>query len=137
MSISRQVSTMPDAKPDRRIQRTRQLLRDSLIALILDKGYDAVTIQDITDHANLGRATFYLHYHDKEDLLVSSLQETFDELVKKIGPAISSDLTNRPAAFIAFEHASQNRNLYRVMLSGQGASLLARRIRTFLVNLLQ
>src|SRR5438552_2345374 len=58
MSISRQVSKMPDVKLDRRIQRTRQLLRDSLIALILEKGYDAVTIQDITDHANLGRATF-------------------------------------------------------------------------------
>jgi AcrR family transcriptional regulator len=137
MSISRQVSIMSAAKPDRRVQRTRQLLRDSLIALILDKGYDAVTIQDITDHANLGRATFYLHYRDKEDLLISSLQETFDELVNKIEPAISADLTSSPAALVAFEHAAQNRDLYRVMLSGQGATVLARRIRTFLVNLLQ
>ena len=45
-------------KTDRRILRTRQLLRDSLIALILEKGYDAVTVQDITDRANLGRIGF-------------------------------------------------------------------------------
>src|SRR5262249_49647508 len=65
------------------------------------------------------------------------LQETFDELIKQIGPATMSDAINHPAALIAFEHASQNRDLYRVMLSGQGATVLARRIQSFLVGLLQ
>lgn len=61
---------MSEAKPDRRVQRTRDLLRRTLIQLIREKGYDSVTIQDITDRANLGRTTFYLHYQTKDDLLL-------------------------------------------------------------------
>jgi AcrR family transcriptional regulator len=121
-------------KLDRRVQRTRQLLRDSLITLILEKGYDAVTVQDITDRANLGRATFYLHYRDKEELLISSLEETFDELVKTIGPMPQNNTEGRPPILIAFEHASQNRDLYRVMLSGQGAAVIGRPIHEYLVG---
>ena len=56
-------------KDDRRVQRTRKILRESLLELILDQGYDDVSIQDITQRANLGRATFYLHYKEKDELL--------------------------------------------------------------------
>jgi AcrR family transcriptional regulator len=48
-------------KTDRRVQRTRELLQKALIELISERGYDALTIQDIVDHANVGRTTFYLH----------------------------------------------------------------------------
>ena len=61
---------MSEEKVDRRIQRTRQLLRDALMQLVQEKGYDTVTIQDITERANLGRTTFYLHYQSKDDLLL-------------------------------------------------------------------
>ncbi len=57
---------------DRRVQRTRKLLRESMMALILEEGYDAISIQDITDKANLGRATFYLHFKDKDEVLSSA-----------------------------------------------------------------
>src|SRR5690242_13310 len=60
--------------PDRRIQRTRQLLLDSLIQLILEKGYESITVQDIIDRANVGRSTFYSHFQDKEDLLLSGFE---------------------------------------------------------------
>jgi AcrR family transcriptional regulator len=59
---------------DRRIQRTRQLLRNALFALIIERGYESIAIQDITERANLGRATFYLHYQDKEELLKASVK---------------------------------------------------------------
>ncbi len=55
-------------KTDRRVQRTRQLLHDALISLILQKGYDRITVQDIVDRANVGRSTFYDHFQDKDDL---------------------------------------------------------------------
>lgn len=61
---------MADEKQDRRVQRTRELLRNALMRLINEKGYDAITIQDITERANLGRTTFYLHYESKDDLLL-------------------------------------------------------------------
>jgi AcrR family transcriptional regulator len=59
-----------DEKQDRRVRRTRELLKTTLMRLIDEKGYDAVTIQDITERANLGRTTFYRHYQSKEDLLL-------------------------------------------------------------------
>jgi AcrR family transcriptional regulator len=51
--------------PDRRILRTRRSLLDALVGLILEKGYEAVTVQDVIDRADVGRSTFYAHFHDK------------------------------------------------------------------------
>ena len=59
------------SKSDKRVQRTRELLQKTLIELISERGYAAITIQDIVDRANLGRTTFYLHYNSKDELFVS------------------------------------------------------------------
>jgi AcrR family transcriptional regulator len=124
---------------DRRIQRTRQLLRDSLLTLILERGYDSITIQDITDQANLGRATFYLHFKDKEDLLLTSLEEIYDELVKSAGPpALAGVDSDRPSPVLAtFRHAAQHKDLYKVMLNSQGASRVTRRMRDYIVEVVR
>ena len=60
---------------DRRVQKTCQLLKDALIALISEKAYKEVTIQEILDRANVGRSTFYLHYDNKDELLHSCFEE--------------------------------------------------------------
>src|SRR6266542_5467464 len=72
-SCSTKGGVMEAKAPDRRVQRTRQLLQGALMSLIQEKGYEALTVQDILDRANAGRATFYAHFDDKEDLLVSRL----------------------------------------------------------------
>jgi len=59
---------------DRRIERTRALLRDALASLIHEKSYDAISVQEILDRANVGRSTFYTHFADKDELLASGLQ---------------------------------------------------------------
>jgi AcrR family transcriptional regulator len=120
-------------KRDRRVQRTRKLLRDSLVALSLEKGYDAVTIQDITDHANLGRATFYLHYRDKDDLLLSTLQALVDDLLSKIEPDLERVFAEGDVAPIRviFQHAKAHRDLYRIMLRGQGGASVERQLREY------
>ena len=56
-------------KADLRIIRTKKFIYDAFIKLIAEKGYDAITIQDIADEALINRATFYSHYRDKQDLL--------------------------------------------------------------------
>ncbi len=58
---------------DRRIQKSKKYLSDAFIALILEKGYEAVTVQEIIDRANVGRSTFYAHFESKEQLLFSLL----------------------------------------------------------------
>jgi AcrR family transcriptional regulator len=65
---------MPE-KLDRRIRRTRDQLGDALVALILEKPFAAITVQDVLDRAGVGRSTFYTHYRDKEDLFVSDMDE--------------------------------------------------------------
>lgn len=105
-------------KQDRRVTRTRQLLRDALVALILEKGYENIYVTDITDRANVSRATFYLHFKDKEELLTRSLYAVFDELVEQIGDLTAETLMtfDAPMRRAPFEHASRHRDLYRVAL---------------------
>ena len=66
---------MATKREDRRILRTRSALRDALVALILEHGYETITIQHIIDRANVGRSTFYAHYLDKDTLLRDTLTE--------------------------------------------------------------
>src|SRR5687768_7461485 len=61
---------MEQHKEDRRTRRTRQLLRDALLALLKEKRYEAISVQDIIERADVARSTFYVHYIDKDDLLV-------------------------------------------------------------------
>src|SRR5438128_10811647 len=66
---------------DRRIRRTQHLLAKALIALTLEKGYEAVTIRDITERADIGYATLFRHYGDKDELLQDVLDVVSAELV--------------------------------------------------------
>ena len=75
---------MRNTKTDRRSQRTRQLLSAALFELMLEKRYDGITVQDIIDRANVGRSTFYAHYLDKEDLLVSDFTRVLDALTQQM-----------------------------------------------------
>lgn len=101
---------------DRRVRKTQQALSDALVALILEKGYDAITIQNITDRADVAHATFYRHYRDKDELLRRKLEEVVAEI---------EALTREPAlqnaeGYLIFKHAQENHILYRILLSSQG-----------------
>jgi AcrR family transcriptional regulator len=65
---------MPQQKTDRRVERTRQLLQTALSELILEKGYEKVTVQDVIDRANVGRSTFYAHFESLDQLLLSGFE---------------------------------------------------------------
>jgi AcrR family transcriptional regulator len=127
-------------KLDRRVQRTRAQLRDALIALILERGYDDLTIQDITDKADLRRATFYLHYKDKQELLLTVLSESFDEVVQQMTPLLQSDAlagkTKVEAFLVMFKHAEQNALLYKRILNSQSGVIVSNLIREYLAALL-
>jgi len=69
---------------DRRIIRTKSALNRAFLELVKEKGYESVTIEEITSRANIGRTTFYLHYQDKEDLLLEGLEEQLTTLVNEI-----------------------------------------------------
>lgn len=118
-------------KSDRRVQRTRRLLRQALVNLTLAHGYDAVTVQRITDQANLGRATFYLHYHDKDELLLDTLRGMVDDLLAQIDLRDPHLLTPGPGGAIhtIFHHAAAHADLYRIILASSGAASMQRSMR--------
>ncbi len=65
---------------DRRVQKTQNLLREALVALISEKPYDSIVVKEILDRANVGRSTFYMHFRDKDDLLLSGIQQMLGPL---------------------------------------------------------
>ena len=67
-------------KKDRRIEKSKQALRSASLQLMLEKGYEAMTVSDIVERANVGRSTFYAHFADKEDLMQENLQGLRDYL---------------------------------------------------------
>src|SRR5215813_9335673 len=67
-------------KTDARVRRTRDALGDALVALMQEKPFDSITVQDVLDRAQVGRSTFYSHYSDKDDLLMSDADEFFESI---------------------------------------------------------
>lgn len=67
-------------KTDARVRRTRDALGDALVALMQEKPFDVITVQDVLDRANVSRSTFYSHYSDKDDLLMSDAEEFFEAI---------------------------------------------------------
>jgi AcrR family transcriptional regulator len=126
----------PEKKLDRRVVRTRRALRDALMQLILEKDYHAILVQDITDRADLARATFYLHYKDKDELLYSSQEEIFDELVERMKPFAPTDEIERERhvemGTIVFRHVQAHADFYRVMLGERGVSAFIVRVRHYI-----
>ncbi len=85
----------PKKKTDARVRRTRDALGDALIALMQEKPFDTITVQDVLDRAHVSRSTFYTHYSDKDDLLMSDAEEFFEAL----SMALSRMATSRIACF--------------------------------------
>jgi AcrR family transcriptional regulator len=134
-------------KLDRRVQRTRQALRNALLELIQEKEYDSISVEEITQRANLGRATFYLHYKDKEDLLVDEFNERVNERARIISEIPFSawlpDLENpdqttenkpAPPLLMAFQHVANNADLYRILLKNEKSDRIFGRIRKIIAQ---
>lgn len=114
---------MANLKNDRRSLRTQRILHEALMALMQEKRYDDITVQDIIDRANVGRSTFYAHYQDKEDLMTSGLMHLMhimSELVAK--PSTTGETRLFPTQEL-YEHVQENHSLFRGMVRGRGLEL--------------
>lgn len=111
-------NTINPTNEDRRHRRTRQLLSRALIALSLEKGYEAVTIRDITNRANVGYATFFRHYRDKNELLKGVGEVVLEEIIDLLSPV---DAGSDPRLFgqTLFKYVGENSEIVRVLLGSQ------------------
>lgn len=127
---------------DRRVARTRTMLQHALISLILKKGYEAITIEDICDAANVGRSTFYAHYTSKDDLKRSGLENHLRAMLvdrQKEALATPGDVRDRSLGFslTMFEHARDHMDLYQALVGSRGGAVALGTIRQILSDLVR
>jgi AcrR family transcriptional regulator len=117
---------------DRRVRRTRDAIHRALIALILEKGYDRVTVADVIDRADIGRSTFYTHFTDKQHVLYASLDDLATFLRGK------RDAAGAPLfgfSLALFRHAHEQRPLLRALLGRRSGAAVQARVRHVLAEL--
>jgi AcrR family transcriptional regulator len=119
-------------KPDRRVRRTRELLRSALLSLIQEEGYDRITVQDILDRADVGRSTFYAHYRDKEDLLEGGFEDIRAVLDAERGA--SQEAPGRRTKLLqpllaVFQHVDEHRRFWGPLARKGGSDVAIRILR--------
>ena len=122
-----------DSNIDPRVVRTRKLLRNALLDLIPEKGYSAITIQDITDRATLNRATFYLHYRDKLDLLEDAFEVIMADAALMPPDDGSAGLESALVSIEGiFDHIAKHDGFFRVMLGEENVPEFSKRIHAYI-----
>jgi AcrR family transcriptional regulator len=117
------------------------LLQQALTSLTLKKGYEAITVEDICEAANVGRSTFYAYYTSKDDLKRSSLDHLRRQLLDHQQHVLgaSENASNRSLAFSLpmFEHARDHIDLYRALVGNRGGAVALGTIRQILSDLVR
>ena len=123
------------------MQRTEQLLRGALLSLIQEKGFETLSVQDIIDRANVGRATFYAHFDNKEDLLVSGFDNLRASLKEPQREALvrRSSLDERVLGFSyeIFAHANEHRDVFLAMAGKRSHAIVQQLLYRILLDLVR
>ena len=131
---------MKEKTPDRRVQRTRRLLHKALMSRVLEKKYESITVQEILDRADVGRSTFYTHFQDKDELLVSGF-ENVKNLLHSAQAAGSGSVGKTYERIIGFslamfEHANEYRSVNRALLGSNAEAIVRRQIHAALAGVI-
>ena len=117
-------------KTDPRVRRTRRILQEALVSLVLEKEYSAISIKDITNRAEVAYITFFRHYNGIDELLMEVLDEGLAELLRHIatlageadGPA------NELEGKLIFEYIRQKSDLFRILLKSQSVKRIRKSV---------
>lgn len=127
--------TKREEKTDLRILRTKKAIREAFFKLIKEKGFEAITVKDITDEAMISRNTFYLHYSDKYDLL----NKISNELMHKVFLRVTNEVRKFENLDFTIECAAkmlqaiqkvidEDREIYRLLLTDSGTVVFGEKI---------
>lgn len=122
---------------DRRVQRTRRALRDALISLLVERGWDDINIQNLCERADVGRSTFYIHFQNKEELLVSGFEDLRAALRAQAaaGKHGASDSLIFVRGLIA--HVYEQRTLFRAIIGRRSGHVVQKRFREMVSQLVE
>lgn len=133
---------MRNKNTDLRIIRTKESIREALVELIEEKGFEAITVKDITTRAKINRGTFYAHYQDKYDLMTKCEEEIMLEIsriAKQHFPAVIATLeTDSPnvkpfhLAVLVFEYLNENNRFMKAVLGPKGDLSFQTRLKDFI-----
>jgi AcrR family transcriptional regulator len=110
-------------KVDRRVLRTRDTLGDALVALMQEKAFDEITVQEVLDRAGVGRSTFYAHYRDKDDLFLSDVED-FMGIMSTLLTRRGVSLERVAPVAELFGHISEVREFYSAMVASGKAQIV-------------
>ncbi|KOY82829.1 TetR/AcrR family transcriptional regulator [Lysinibacillus macroides] len=135
---------MQASTTDLRVVRTKESIREAFIDLIEEKGFEAITVKDITTKAKINRGTFYAHYQDKYDLMTKCeekiLRELTDMIVENYSDILADLNTNQPVTTpftiltSIFEYIEQNRRFMKGMLGSKGDLSFQTKLKKFVWN---
>lgn len=114
---------MEEKKADRRVRRTRALLRQALTELLAEKDARSITVQELTERADVNRGTFYAHYKDIYDMIDKMEEDLFAELTwlmeqydpEKLKAGLEPVLTD------VFRFVAKNKDLLPIFLEQRTA----------------
>ena len=118
---------------DRRVRRTKKLLKGALTELILEKGYDDISVQEVIDRADVGRTSFYTYFRSKEDLLLQNL----DDLEKMFEPAEKEKFgqkTDDDFSLMMFRHLKENWRLAKLLLGNKKIPVVKNYVQNILLK---
>ncbi len=135
---------MTEKVTDPRVIRTKQSIKNALVELIEEKGFEAITVKDLTTRANINRGTFYSHFQDKYDLMTKCEEDVMNEMAEKIiknVPTVIEDLDTHTPDTIAFtilvpffDYLNRNRGLMKSLLGPKGDVSFQSKLKDFMLK---
>ena len=126
--------------PDRRVRRTQKSLHQALIALLLEKNYDTITVQEVLDRADVGRSTFYAHFQSKDELLMSGmdgLRSTLDDAIREARKSAKRHENLLGFSRAMFAHVNEFRPVYYALVRTQVFPLVRQHLLDLLSELIE
>lgn len=120
-------------RPDRRVERTQRALRTALLELVNQNDWEAVSVQQLCERAKVGRSTFYAHYADKEELLISG----FGDLKKALREHAARRSEPLGFTLALLEHTTEHQGLLRALAGTRTAFLVQREFLALVIELVE
>jgi AcrR family transcriptional regulator len=120
---------------DRRVRRTQARLRAAIVELVHDKGFQAVTVDHLCERADVTRATFYVHFRDKEHLLSAVVDDLVDRCLDRFAASGATEDHRGERLVVLFEEARQHHQAFVIVLRGEADGAALRRLRARLADI--
>ncbi len=120
----------PSLKVDPRVRRTRRMLRDALVSLILEKDYASISIKEVTERAEVAYITFFRHFESLDQLLMEVLDEGLSELLGHIETLAKQSETStlETEGRLIFEYIEQKADLFLILFKSQSVTRVRKKV---------